>query len=30
MLSRTTMRYLYVTNRDILQILSPLDDLNLG
>ncbi|MBM3417045.1 MAG: recombinase XerC [Bacteroidetes bacterium] len=27
---RTTMRYLHVTNRDILQILSPLDDLNLG
>jgi len=27
---RTTMRYLHVTNLDILQILSPLDDLNLG
>ena len=26
---RTTMRYLHVTNRDILQVLSPLDDLNL-
>ncbi|HYM93846.1 MAG TPA: tyrosine-type recombinase/integrase, partial [Chitinophagaceae bacterium] len=26
---RTTMRYLHVTNRDILQILSPLDDLKL-
>lgn len=27
---KTTMRYLHVTNRDILQIISPLDDLNLG
>lgn len=25
---KTTMRYLHVTNRDILQIVSPLDDLN--
>lgn len=24
---KTTMRYLHVTNRDILQIVSPLDDL---
>ncbi len=27
---KTTMRYLHITNRDILQIISPLDDLNLG
>jgi site-specific recombinase XerD len=26
---RTTMRYLHVTNRDLLQIVSPLDSLNL-
>jgi len=26
---KTTLRYLHVTNRDILQIVSPLDDLNL-
>jgi len=26
---RTTMRYLHVTNRDILQVMGPLDDLNL-
>ncbi|MFI5132766.1 MAG: tyrosine-type recombinase/integrase [Chitinophagales bacterium] len=26
---RTTLRYLHVTNRDLLQIISPLDDLNL-
>ena len=27
---KTTLRYLHVTNRDVLQIISPLDDLNLG
>lgn len=27
---KTTLRYLHVTNRDILQIVSPLDELNLG
>ena len=26
---KTTLRYLHVTNRDMLQIISPLDDLNL-
>jgi integrase/recombinase XerD len=26
---KTTLRYLHVTNRDILQIVSPLDDLKL-
>ena len=26
---KTTLRYLHITNRDILQIVSPLDDLNL-
>jgi integrase/recombinase XerD len=26
---KTTLRYLHVTNRDMLQIMSPLDDLNL-
>jgi integrase/recombinase XerD len=27
---KTTLRYLHVTNRDMLKIISPLDDLNLG
>lgn len=27
---KTTMRYLHVTNRDVLQIISPLDQLDLG
>ena len=27
---KTTLRYLHVTNRDLLQVLSPLDSLNLG
>jgi integrase/recombinase XerD len=27
---KTTLRYLHVTNRDMLQIVSPLDDLKLG
>ena len=27
---KTTLRYLNVTNRDMLQIISPLDDLKLG
>lgn len=27
---KTTLRYLHVTNRDMLQIISPLDDLKLG
>jgi len=27
---KTTLRYLHITNRDMLQIISPLDDLNLG
>ncbi|MBP6022856.1 tyrosine-type recombinase/integrase [Ferruginibacter sp.] len=27
---KTTLRYLHVTNRDVLQIISPLDHLNLG
>ncbi len=27
---KTTLRYLHVTNRDILQVISPLDDLKLG
>ena len=26
---KTTLRYLHITNRDMLQIISPLDDLNL-
>jgi site-specific recombinase XerD len=26
---KTTLRYLHVTNRDMLKIISPLDDLNL-
>ena len=26
---KTTLRYLHVTNRDMLQIVSPLDDLKL-
>lgn len=26
---KTTLRYLHITNRDLLHILSPLDDLNL-
>jgi site-specific recombinase XerD len=26
---KTTLRYLHITNRDMLQIMSPLDDLNL-
>jgi integrase/recombinase XerD len=27
---KTTLRYLHVTNRDVLNIISPLDQLNLG
>ena len=27
---KTTLRYLHVTNRDMLQIISPLDNLKLG
>ena len=27
---RTTLRYLHSTNRDLIQIMSPLDDLDLG
>ncbi len=27
---KTTLRYLHVTNRDVLKIISPLDNLNLG
>lgn len=27
---KTTLRYLHVSNRDMLQIISPLDDLNLS
>jgi integrase/recombinase XerD len=26
---RTTLRYLHTSNRDLLKVISPLDDLNL-
>jgi integrase/recombinase XerD len=26
---KTTLRYLHVTNRDLIKIISPIDDLNL-
>ena len=27
---KTTLRYLHVTNKDLLNVISPLDDLNLN